>query len=99
MRTRHFSHPSNFKQYANLLNTVREDYLATEWEQAVLNAASKVGSVRHEPPLGRKPDLWLNSSKPPLEFIADVATASDRGLHERNPVDALQEEFSRQLQE
>jgi superfamily I DNA/RNA helicase len=82
----------------NLLNTVRDDYLATEWEQVILNAASKVGSIRYEPTLGsrRKPDLLLRS-KSSFEFIADITTASDKGLNRLNPVDALHEEFERHL--
>jgi hypothetical protein len=80
----------------HLLNTVRDDYLATEWEQVILNAASKVGSIQYEPTLGgrRKPDLLLRS-KSSFEFIADITTASDKGLNRLNPVDALHEEFER----
>jgi hypothetical protein len=79
----------------NLLNTVRDDYLATEWEQVILNAASKVGSIQYEPILGgrRKADLLFRSKS--FEFIADITTASNKGLNRRNPVDALQEEFER----
>lgn len=87
------------KELANickLLNTVRDDYLATEWEQVILNAASKVGSIQYEPTLSgrRKPDLLLRS-KPSFEIIADITTASDKGLNRLNPVAALHEEFER----
>lgn len=81
----------------NLLNTVRPDYLAIEWEQIILNAASKIGRIQHEPAFGglTKPDLLLEV--PGLRFIADVTAVSDRGFQKSNPTDALDEEFRRQL--
>jgi hypothetical protein len=77
------------------LNTVHDGYLALEWEQAVFNAASKVGAVRYEPSVEghRRPDLLLTCQNPSIEFIADVTAASDKGLHHLNPVDALDEQF------
>lgn len=83
----------------NLLNTPRDDYMATEWEQVILNAASKVGRVEHEPKLtgSRKADLLFRSDDPLFEFIADVTAASDKGLNKLNPVDCLNEEFWRYL--
>lgn len=75
----------------NLLNTPREDYMATEWEQVILNATTKLGHIEHEPKLNGTgtPDLLFRSDDPPIEFIADVTTASDKGLNKLNPVDAL----------
>jgi hypothetical protein len=35
-----------------LLNEPHENYVATEWEQVIVNAASKFGIVRYEPQLG-----------------------------------------------
>jgi hypothetical protein len=94
-----FLDPKQLVTICNLFNTVRDDYLATEWEQVILNAASKAGTVEHEPALGgvSKPDLWFKTRDQSLEFIADVTTASDRGLHKLNPVYALEGEFWRQL--
>ena len=37
----------------------------------------------------------LFKSKSSFEFVADITTASDKGLNRRNPVDALHEEFGR----
>jgi len=83
----------------DLLNTVRDDYLATEWEQVILNTASKVGVVQYEPRLAgyRTPDLQFQANDPLVQFIADVATASDKGLRKLNPVDVLHDEFWRHL--
>jgi len=94
-----FLAPKQLVTACNLLNLVRDEYLSTEWEQVILNAASKIGAVQHEPALGGDctPDLWFKASDQSLEFIADVTAASDRGLNKLNPVDALDEEFRRHL--
>jgi hypothetical protein len=94
-----FVSPKQLSTICGLLNTVHDDYLATEWEQVIVNAASKVGVVQYEPrlPGNRAPDLQFQASEPPPQFIADVTTASDKGLRKLNPVDALHEEFSRHL--
>jgi hypothetical protein len=82
------------------LNSVRDEYLAKEWELALLNAASKHGHVEHEPGASdeRKPDLRFRSNDDGVAFIADVATVSDHGFHQENPVDAFDEEFRRHLE-
>lgn len=79
-----------------LLNTVRDDYLATEWELALLHTASKQGTIRYETNVGgeRRPD-FLFCGDAGLEFVAEIRAVSDRGLHKQNPVEALQEEFWR----
>lgn len=82
----------------DILNKPGKGYLAKEWEQAILNAADKVGSVQHEGLVGkRRPDLIFNSANPSLEFIADVTAASDQGYEDSNPVEAFEEEFHRRL--
>ena len=92
-----FLAPKQLATVCKLLNSVRDEYLSTEWEQVILNAASKFGTVKHEPVLAgdRAPDLWFKAADESFEFVADVTTASDRGLHKLNPVDALDEEFWR----
>src|SRR5437870_2717656 len=91
--------PKEAENKCNLLNAANDPhYLSTEWEQVVLNAASKVGTVEYEKRMGAsKPDLLFKSNDPSLEFLAEVATASDRGLRDRNRVHALQDEFWRHL--
>jgi len=80
------------------LNKSHAGYLATEWEQAILNAASKVGSVTHERTIGKtNPDLIFNSANPSVEFIADITAASDLGYENDNPVEPFDEEFRRHL--
>jgi hypothetical protein len=90
--------PKQNSDICKLLNKPHDNYLATEWEQVVLNAASKFGAVRYEPELGRsKPDLLLTSNDGSLEFLADVTAPSDQGFHDLNPVDAFEEELWRRL--
>ncbi|WP_375772368.1 hypothetical protein NR798_16270 [Archangium gephyra] len=78
------------------LNAANEQSLDFEWEVAILNAFSKLGTVRHEPDLGgpRRIDLWFarqNASHP--SFIADIATVSEVGRKDANPVDFIEEQL------
>lgn len=81
----------------SLLNKVRDDYLATEWELVVLDSASRIGSIQYEPIFSgtKRPD-FLFKDENGLSFVADITAVSDRCLHKRNPFAALQEEFWRQ---
>lgn len=80
-----------------VLNTASPDVIPTEWEQVILNAASKVGNVLYEQAFGEvRPNLFLRTTE--LELVADVTAPSDKGLHHANPADALSEEFSRRAQ-
>jgi hypothetical protein len=83
----------------SLLNNASNDnYLATEWELVILNAASKLGSVEHEAELGgSRPDLRFTSDDGQVEFIADITAASDEGFHDLNPTDTFHEEFQRRV--
>ena len=92
--------PKQRQEICNLLNTVRDDYLATEWEQVIVNAASKVGVIQYEPDLGgsRKPDFRLQPNESNLVLVADVTVVSDQGFKKANPVGALLDEFFRRLQ-
>src|SRR5947209_3104893 len=87
------------EELCNLLNSVRDDYLANEWEHVLLNAFSKLGKIEYERCIAgsRKPDLLFECSSPPLRFLADIKTISDLGLKKLNPVEPLQGEFLRYL--
>jgi len=80
--------------FCKLLNTVRDDYFATEWEIAILRALNEIGSLQHEQDLPgtSHPDV-LFTADDGLSFVADITSVSDKGLHRQNPYDALQEEF------
>jgi len=85
--------------WAQRLKKVSNDYVATEWEVVLLRAFAKFGKVRHEPRLGRRPiDLVFESSDGKLQFAADIAAISDQSLHERNPIDRLQDELRKRVQ-
>jgi hypothetical protein len=82
------------QDFCKLLNTVRDDYLATEWEMAILRVLNERGSLQYEPdfPGTSRPDV-LFTTDDGLSFVADITSVSDKGLHQQNPYDALQEEF------
>ncbi|MBZ5512975.1 MAG: hypothetical protein LAN70_17655 [Acidobacteriia bacterium] len=87
--------PSQVQRHVDLLNgTNTYQCIETEWEVVVLNAVSKLGTVRHEPTFsGRKaPDVHF-SSKQGEEFIADITSVSDKGLHAANRFDLLWDEL------
>jgi hypothetical protein len=92
----HFVSQSTLHDWVQRLNTISDDYVATEWEVALLNGFARVGTVQHEPALGKKRiDLVFTSSSGKLAFGADIATISDQQLHRENPVEAFSEELGR----
>lgn len=74
------------------------DYAAKEWEIAILNALSKLGELRHEVDFGgtTRPDILYSSQG--LEFVADITAVSDKGLHEQNPLELLEEELRKRYE-
>jgi hypothetical protein len=85
---------SKRSEWAKVLNSPTSlRYIPTEWEMVILQSLATIGTLTHEPKLSgeTKPDIQFES--PGLNFVADVATISDRGLHERNPIRALENEL------
>src|SRR5688500_3912164 len=72
--------------HVNKLNRNNFQSLDTEWEVAVLNAFSKLGTVEHEKNFGGStyPDLFFTTDDG-KSVVADVTTISDEGFEERNP--------------
>jgi hypothetical protein len=65
----HFVSQSTLHDWVQRLNTISDDYVATEWEVALLNGFAGVGTVQHEPALGKKRiDLVFTSSSGKLAF-------------------------------
>lgn len=82
--------------HVKALNRSDQETIDFEWEVVLLNAFSKIGYVSHEPDFGgpSRVDLHYKSlEKSLVEFIADIATVSDRGLAKQN----RQEDFSQEL--
>jgi hypothetical protein len=81
------------------LNSSAEQSFSFEWEVVVLNVLSKVGSVIHEQPFGRKkPDVFFTSrTNKKVTFIADIVTVSDEGIEKEAPVQAFEKELHEQL--
>lgn len=82
------------------LNRSGNSRLPAMWELVMLDALSGDGVLRHEIQLanGRRPDFELTVSLAEDEkvlIIGDVATVSDAGLDEQNPVKVLSAELSR----
>lgn len=71
------------------LNLNNRESLDFEWEVAVLFALGQIGTVEYEVCHGGKrfPDVTFRLfGKKKMCFVADVATVSDRGLEEENPI-------------
>ena len=74
------------------LNKNDRTSLDFEWEVAVLFALSQIGKIRYEASHGGRcsPDVTFQLPGQDLVFfIADIATVSDRGLEDENPVRML----------
>lgn len=86
-----------YKELIKRLERPGSHRLAAEWEVAVLAALHNVSPLQHERPLsnGRKPDFRLRLGNPSLEIVGDIATVSDKGLHDGNPVQKFDREISR----
>ena len=89
------------KKHVRELNQAhKEPTLAFEWEVVLVNVFSKIGKVRHEEPLGngKDADIFFETfSNSDHNFTADITTASDKGLDEINPFEALSEELSNRV--
>lgn len=78
------------------LNKPSQMAIDAEWELIWLVALHRVGRVRHEPQFsgGKKfPDIHFAGKE--TEFIAEVATVSDLGYEEENPIQEVRKEMSR----
>jgi hypothetical protein len=83
------------KKHVEALNVADEHSLGYEWEIVLLNVFSKLGDVRHEPPLGKTPDIhFISRSDSSQGFVADIVTVSDRGIDDRYPIQELHIRFS-----
>jgi hypothetical protein len=85
-----FLSKQQLRKHVDALNKANEHSLGAEWEIVLLNVFSKLGTVTHEPKLGTRPDLhFVSNADKSQEFIADIATVSDRGVDDRSPILAL----------
>lgn len=80
------------------LNKMHDGRLAAMWEVVLLSALAKVGVLTHEAPLpnGRRPDFSLQldaGTANEASIVGDIATISDVGRNEQNPVDELAEQL------
>lgn len=89
------------QKHINELNEAGEDAVAAEWEVVLLNALSKVGTVHHERKFGgSNPDVYFEAEgELTFSFLADITTASDKGLHEQNAIFELYEELREKYKE
>lgn len=76
----------------NLINSLADDAIPTEWEVVNLNALSKVGKVEHERNFGgtTNPDVYFKSNDDArFEFVADITAPSDKGIDQQNSMEPL----------
>jgi hypothetical protein len=62
------------------------------WEVAIIRALLEFGTTEHEIEVAdgsSRPDVLFRSNESGLEFLADVGTVSDEGLHKENWVTEL----------
>jgi hypothetical protein len=89
-----FVSQTTLHDWVQRLNTISDDYVSTEWEVGLINAFAKIGTLEHEPVLGKRLiDLVFASRDGNLSFGADIAMISDQQLHRENPVEAFSEEL------
>jgi hypothetical protein len=86
--------PASLSHHAKMLNLCKPQSLDFEWEVVVLNA------VTYETSFGGSsvPDLTFASgiSAAP-EFVADIATVSNKGRHDANPLEFFKRELDRRI--
>jgi hypothetical protein len=78
------------------LNQTDEQMINATWELIWIVTLGRCGKVAHEPALPgatRFPDIHFQADG--FEFMADVATVSDAGYEEENPVEDLRHELNR----
>jgi hypothetical protein len=85
------------KDWVARLNTIRDDYVATEWEIILLEAFSTLGAVEHEPVENGHIDVVFRAKDGRVSFAADITAISDWSLHRKNPIDTFTEELRRQI--
>jgi hypothetical protein len=96
-----FLSEKQLEKHVSALNRNNFQSLDAEWEVAVLNAFSKIGTVIHElelPDTTKNLDLLftpLNDST--ACFVADVTTVSDEGLEMNTPVRTFAAELSERI--
>ena len=92
-----FLSKEQLNQHVSKLNRNDFQTLDTEWEVAVLNAFSKMGSVTHEPELEGSGKLDLLFTKDGLSFLADITSVSDDGFEDKNPFKAFSSDLKERL--
>jgi|GEM_PF-1550823 hypothetical protein len=86
-------------QHVSRLNRKDFQALETEWEVAVLNVFSKIGTIQYEPNLEgtSKLDLLFIHSQDRAQFVADIATVSDEKFENETSVKSFEIELNRRI--
>lgn len=86
------------RKFVHELNRNSPSALGFEWELALLYALNKVGAAEYEATgqtSTRRADITFKEHNGPIRFRADVATVSDEGLEDENPIMPFAQELSR----
>jgi hypothetical protein len=96
---RRFLSKDQIHRHIAALNRGDKSSLACEYEVLLLNAASKLGTVVHEPDLPgpAKLDLLFSSPQSGSRFLADITTVSDEDAYRNNPVEDFRRAFGQLL--
>jgi hypothetical protein len=97
-----FMRAAQLATHVSALNRNNAQSLDFEWEVVVLNALHRRGLVSYEPTLpgSSRPDVLFGLTSADhggAEFLAEIATVSDQGRHEANPLEAYRIEVLRRL--
>lgn len=91
--------PKALASLAERLNRLEKNRLSAVWETVWLAALGSVLSFDHESPLpdGSKPDFSfkIKVDDKEVRVVGDITAASDKGLHENNPIGQFSAELSR----
>lgn len=93
-----FLSEDQIQHHVDALNRADQETIDFEWEVVILNVFNKIGNVVHEPDLDgtSRVDLYFRSRDDQwVEFIADIATVSDRGIETENRKEDFQNELNR----
>jgi hypothetical protein len=97
---RQFMPADKLRRHINHLNgNSAVQRVTTEWEIAVLNGLSKLGRVEFEPKLAGVTAVDALFTKDGTTALIEIATVSDRGLDEQNPVHQLCDELIRRVRQ
>jgi hypothetical protein len=95
-----FLSPQELLRELRNLDACSDKTIPAEWELAVLDAFSKLGTVSAEPETGAtRPDLVFTPRDSQQFIPLEIGVVSDKHLHEKNPFDQFMDAFENRVRE